>query len=377
MRKTSEPRLHRVGQFLRRTSILGWCLVVLAVGCATNTDPKSASILPQGNAITDPTSILRYSLPIANDAIRDFQRNIEEISFYLRARRWSPIAKDLKSAERVLKYRAEDILDSIPESRRETVQGAIAAMQASVLQMMESVENKDKELVWRQRREILNRLDAVESAMVSEFPFEVPEEYADLPQLKGRATVKMQTTQGDLTIVLDGYSAPITAGNFADLVERGFYDGLPFIPAQDYVVQAGDPPGPETGFIDPETGEYRAIPLEILVRGDDRPVYGATLEELGRYREQPVLPFSAYGTVALARPSSKPNGGSSQFFCFLFEADLTPAGLNLLDGRFAAFGYVVEGQEVLSKIAPREDTILSARIVEGAQNLVRSQPGAA
>ncbi len=37
----------------------------------------------------------------------------------------------------------------------------------------------------------------------------VPPEYANLPQLRGRATIEMQTTKGDLTIVVDGYSAPI------------------------------------------------------------------------------------------------------------------------------------------------------------------------
>ena len=106
--------------------------------------------------------------------------------------------------------------------------------------------------------------------MVGEFPFEVPAEYANIPQLKGRATVKMTTSEGDITLVVDGYSAPVTAGNFVDLVQRGFYDGLEFIRSEEsYVLQVGDPPGPEEGFIDPDTGKYRAVPLEILVRGDD------------------------------------------------------------------------------------------------------------
>jgi peptidylprolyl isomerase len=63
----------------------------------------------------------------------------------------------------------------------------------------------------------------------------------------------------------------------------------------------------------------------VLVRGDSEPIYGITLEDAGRYRDEPVLPFSAYGAVAMARPGLDPDGGSSQFFFFLFEPELTPA----------------------------------------------------
>ena len=163
---------------------------------------------------------------------------------------------------------------------------------------------------------------------------------------------------------------PITAGNFVDLVHRGFYDGLEFIRSeQSYVLQAGDPPGPEVGFIDPDSGKYRNIPLEILVQGDHEPIYSFTLEEIGRFREQPVLPFSAYGTVAMARPETENDGGSSQFFFFLFQPELTPAGINLLDGRYTVFGYVVAGKKVLEQLA-KGDKIISAKVVAGLENIV-------
>jgi cyclophilin family peptidyl-prolyl cis-trans isomerase len=71
----------------------------------------------------------------------------------------------------------------------------------------------------------------------------------------------------------------------------------------------------------------------------------------------------------MARPGDDPNGGSSQFFFFLFEPELTPAGLNLLDGRYAVFGYVTENKEVLEKIKVG-DKIISARVVEGLEHLV-------
>jgi cyclophilin family peptidyl-prolyl cis-trans isomerase len=53
-----------------------------------------------------------------------------------------------------------------------------------------------------------------------------------------------------LTIVLDGYNAPVSAGQFMDLVQRKFYDGMEIQRADGFVVQTGDPDGPETGFVD-------------------------------------------------------------------------------------------------------------------------------
>ncbi|MGA0279703.1 MAG: peptidylprolyl isomerase, partial [Vulcanococcus sp.] len=60
--------------------------------------------------------------------------------------------------------------------------------------------------------------------------------------------------------------------------------------------------------------------------------------------------------------------GSSQFFFFLYEAELTPAGLNLVDGRYSAFGYVVDGFEVLEELGI-DDGIVRARLLDGAENL--------
>lgn len=326
--------------------------------------------LPPGNAITDGRALLRYALPIDSPEIREVQKGLEGLSERLRTKRLRPIKGDLKKVDRVLTRKRDKILDAVPEARRADADALLTELTTGVEEMQVIVEQKDKEAIWSQRLQQLDRVTAIEEMMVTGYPFEIPEEYQDLPQLKGRATVEVTTSKGPITLVVDGYSAPVSAGNFVDLVQRGFYDGLPFIRAEDfYVVQTGDPVGDEEGFIDPKTKQYRAVPLEILVKGDDQPTYGATLEELGRFMEDPVLPFSAYGTVAMARPESEPNGGSSQFFFFLFEPELTPAGLNLLDGRYSVFGYVIEGKEVLRQLG-QGDTVKSVRVLSGSENLV-------
>ena len=64
-------------------------------------------------------------------------------------------------------------------------------------------------------------------------------------------------------------------------------------------------------------GQVRRIPFEVMVRGDKAPVYEETLEDLGRFNDQPALPFNAYGTMALARGEFEANSGSSQVFWLL------------------------------------------------------------
>ena len=333
----------------------------------------AAAGLPPGNAVTDGAALLRYSLPIDNAEIRKVQGELEGLSQWLRSKRWGPIKKDLKKVERLLDRKRDAILASVPEANQPAAIALLDSLTAELEPIRAAAEAKDKEGVWSERKQMLDRVGELEALMVDGYPFEVPEEYANLPQLKGRATVEITTSRGDVTVVVDGFSAPVTAGNFVDLVNKKFYDGLPFIRAEDfYVLQTGDPVGPEEGYIDPRTKEYRAIPMEILVKGDKEPIYGYTLEEIGQFMDEPILPFNAYGSLALARPSDDNNGGSSQFFFFLFEAELTPAGRNLLDGRYAVFGYTLEGKEVLRQLSAG-DKIISARVVEGLENLVPPQ----
>ena len=326
------------------------------------TSPAQA-ILAQGDAITDPEAILRYALPIENEYIRKLQTNIEKMSRSMRSKRWKAVAKLVKNATTVLKLHEEDLIASVPEDFKPRATELVASIKEEVETLPDLVEGQKRSEIYEVRAKILANITELEESMVTGFPFEVPEEYANLPQLLGRAKVLVKTTQGDLTMVVDGFSAPVTGGNFVDLVDRKFYNGLPFTRAEDfYVIQTGDPEGKEQGFIDPKT-------KEILVKGESEPIYGFTTEDVGMYLAQPVLPFNAYGAVALARPSTDPNGGSSQFFFFKFDTEVTPPGYNLMDGRFAVFGYVTEGADVLEKLSA-EDKMISLEVIEGKENFI-------
>ncbi len=363
-------------QRLVRTGILAILLVTFSLGLSgawfdrDNTQPARQSTLAQGDAITDPEAILRYALPIDNDRIRQIQKDIEDIEKNVRRKLWPRVSSNVKNAAFILRLHSEDILASVPEQRQDRAEELVAQISTQINNLQESIETKDRDQIGLTREELLQTITELEELMVQGFPFSVPPEYANLPQLLGRATVEMETTQGTLSLVVDGYSAPVNGGNFVDLVQRGFYNGLPFTRAEDYyVIQTGDPVGSEEGFIDPDTGEYRAIPLEVLVKGDTEPIYGMTTEDAGLYLAQPVLPFNAYGAVALARPGIDPNGGSSQFFFFKFDTEVTPPGFNLMDGRYSVFGYVTDGADVLEKLTAN-DKIISAKVVAGVENLV-------
>lgn len=193
-----------------------------------------------------------------------------------------------------------------------------------------------------------------------------------LPKLEGKATVVLKVKGSPITIEINGTDAPITAGNFVDLVGQGVYKGLVFHRVvrdpSPFVVQGGDPQSKDPnfpverlgtgGFIDPATKQERYIPLEIKAKGAKEPVYSKTLKTAG-VSEQPLLKHTR-GAVAMAR-SSMPDSASSQFYIAL-------ADLQFLDGDYAVFGYVKEGMEVVDKIQ-QGDRIDSAEITEGAKNL--------
>jgi peptidylprolyl isomerase len=330
-----------------------------------------ALALPQGDAITDPRTLLRRALPIQDSRIWEIDEAITKIEADLKYNRWSAVRGDVRQVERLLDRYTDPLLAELPPEQAAAASEEIAALRQELQTINQATERKPKgkEEARAAYDRLVDKLGSLESKWVGAFPYEIPQEYADRPQLLGRAEVELNTTAGRMVITLDGYSAPITAGNFADLVQRGFYDGLTFDRVEKFfLVQAGDPPGPADGYVDPATGKVRTIPLEIRAKGELMPRYGQTFDQMGLWDVEPALPFSAEGTVAMARYLEDPNSASSQFFIFMAEPDLTPAGLNLMDGRYAVFGYVTEGTEVLRKIK-LGDRILSARIISGKENL--------
>jgi peptidyl-prolyl cis-trans isomerase B (cyclophilin B) len=185
---------------------------------------------------------------------------------------------------------------------------------------------------------------------------------AALP-LPGKAIVVQLINGQPVLIEVDGTNAPITAGNFVDLVERGIYDGVMFHRVvrqpEPFVVQGGDPrsrdatiPASQLGtgsFIDPETNQGRFIPLEIKPQGAAQPVYNQVVTQT------PQLQHTR-GAVAMAR-SNALDSASSQFYFALDE-------LPFLNGNYAVFGNVIQGFETVNAVQ-QGDRISTAKVVQG------------
>ena len=332
-------------------------------------DPVLAA-LPPGNAVKDPYAILRNALPIEQKDLRDLQHKLEDTSNLVRGNRWPAVNKAATSSEFLLSKHKNRIIESIPTDKRQEGENIISSLRENLDNLRELSSSKDKINFIKERRITLRKIGDLEALLLSEnFPFEIPKEYDNLPRLLGRADVLIETTKGNMSAIIDGYNAPLTGGAFIDLALKGFYDGLPFARAEDfYVLQTGDPKGPDIGYLDPETKEERHVPLEIKIPGKNNPVYNQTFEDLGLFTETPVLPFATLGTLGWAHSNEALDDGSSQFFFFLYEAELNPAGRNLIDGRNAAFGYIVEGSEILNQLGV-EDKVIAIKVQNGEERL--------
>lgn len=125
---------------------------------------------------------------------------------------------------------------------------------------------------------------------------------------------------GMVTLELDADVAPITVTNFINLTKEGFYDGLTFHRIiSGFMIQGGDPEGTGNG------GSSEKIKGEFSDNGYKN--------DISHVR----------GVISMARATTY-NSASSQFF--IVHKDST-----FLDGKYAAFGHVTSGIEVVDKIA--------------------------
>lgn len=351
----------------------------------------------------DPESLLRYGLPIDNKEVRQLQKSIEDIRTNVQSKRKAAALDDLKKAKGVINTKESKMTASCREAKvcsdiLASMKGKMSPLEETLKAAQDYQNGSDQERdaldkSYNTQDQIQKELTALQEQMIpAGYATPVPSDYDDLPQLKGRATVEMTVTKAEgekfdiegvlfneakMTMVIDGYNAPVTGGNFIDLVQKGFYNNMDIQRSDGFVVQTGDPKGEADGYVGtpnksvgPGKHGERLIPLEIFPLGDKGPFYETTIEDEGRGGEATTLPFSSYGAMGWAREEYDANTGSSQFFWLLFDSDLTPAGKNVLDGRYPVFGYVVEGADFLRDMK-EGDLIVSAKVTDGANNLVQ------
>ena len=132
----------------------------------------------------------------------------------------------------------------------------------------------------------------------------------DLPR------VRLTTSKGEVDIELYENEAPETVGNFINLVEQGYYDGLKFHRVlQNFMAQTGCPKGDGSG------GPGYRIYCECLTRNDYRNFFS--------------------GSLGMAHGG--PNTGGSQFF-------ITFRPTANLNGKHTCFGRVIKGLDIVKEI---------------------------
>ena len=169
--------------------------------------------LPQGNAVKDPAAILRDALPFEQEELRDLQHRLEATSDDLRAKRWSALSRSISKTQGLLSTRQSSILASMPANATTTAEGLLEAVGEGITAMQAEVDAQNKAQFIQVRRETLARIGDLE-ALVTEASIPPIPSGIRRPALdsNGRATVTISTTQGELTAVVDGYNAPLTAG---------------------------------------------------------------------------------------------------------------------------------------------------------------------
>jgi len=381
----------------------------------------------------EPTLSAEYALlkvlPVNNPVFRTLEQNIEAVSVLrkvgmdlvdplTKTSTWEKAYRSINTALSILRnkraqlepvFNPEDTTEvAILKAERGEV--LIEQLRDHLIRLSNATTLHNATCAFEGQKQALITLGFIGELLVKEFPYRVPSrgKFSFLPRLLGRATVtfrmkRKNTILGDITIVADGYTAPITAGNFIDLCLRNFYTGLPIkamtkkfpYGENDVIVATVNVMGSfNEGFYDPLTAKLRRIPLEIirLEKGSGQPklsystrgspdvllVCKTCLTTMGDeatfesaiLNSKPLLTFATPELVAWNHPNVNPNGGSSEFFA-LTQGTLPDSQRNSLDGEYAPFGYIIRGFDLYQQLQP--DDVIDATSVDdfGQLNLLK------
>ena len=146
----------------------------------------------------------------------------------------------------------------------------------------------------------------------------------------GEEIAVFTTNKGTIRVQLAGKDAPIHVGNFVELAQKGFYDGLTFhryVP--NFVIQGGDPKGNGTG------GPGYRIQQEFTTNPNNSHEDGA---------------------LAMTRSSNPDSAGSQFYFCL--------GAQHFLDPNYTVFGQTLEGFDTIAAL--RQGDTIESIVIENA-----------
>ncbi|KAL1202506.1 Peptidyl-prolyl cis-trans isomerase CYP37 [Cardamine amara subsp. amara] len=323
---------------------------------------------------------LRRAIP-ANPGMKTIQASLEDISYLLRIPQRKPYGTMESNVKKALKVAMDDkdsILASIPADLKDKGSEMYASLvdgKGGLQALITSIKKQDPDKVSIGLASSLDTVAELELLQASGLSFLLPEQYINYPRLAGRGTVEITIEKGEGTftaeaggdqrksatiqVVIDGYSAPLTTGNFAKLVTSGAYDGVKLNTVNQAVITE-DGSGKVEGV---------SVPLEVMPSGQFEPLYRTPLSV--QDGELPVLPLSVYGAVAMAHSENSDEYSSPyQFFFYLYDKRNSGlGGLSFDEGQFSVFGYTTAGRDILGQIKTG-DIIKSAKLIEGQDRLI-------
>lgn len=324
---------------------------------------------------------LRRAIP-ANTSMKAIQDSLEEISYLLRIPQRKPYGTMEGNVKKALKLAIDEkdlILGSIPSELKEkgsSLYTTLTEGKGGLQTLLQSIKDNDPDKVSVGLASSLDTVAELELLQAPGLSFLLPEQYLKYPRLTGRGTVEFTIEKGDgsafspqaggessntatIQVVVDGFSAPLTAGNFAKLVIDGAYNGTKLSCTSQAVLSENS--------LDNNKGY--SIPLEIKPSGQFEPLYKTTLSV--QDGELPVLPLSVYGAVAMAHnEDSEEYSSPYQFFFYLYDKRNSGlGGLSFDEGQFSVFGYTTVGRDILPQIKTG-DIIRSVKLVEGGDRLI-------
>lgn len=324
---------------------------------------------------------LRRAIP-ANPKMKTVQESLEDISYLLRIPQRKPYGSmegDVKKAMKIVMENKETILESVPVELKEKGSELYTSLlegKGGLQTLLKYINDKDNDRLSVALASSLDTLAELELLQAPGLSFLLPKQYLDYPRLTGRGVVEFAVEKGDgstffptaggepksvatIQVVVDGYSAPLTAGNFVKLVLDGAYDGATLKSASQAII--ADSKAGKKGY---------TLPLEVMPAGQFEPLYRSPLNI--QDGELPVLPMSVYGSIAMAHSEDSDEYSSpDQFFFYLYDKRNSGlGGISFDEGQFSVFGYATaEGRDVLSQIKTG-DKIRSAKLVQGRERLV-------
>ncbi|XP_051136381.1 peptidyl-prolyl cis-trans isomerase CYP37, chloroplastic isoform X2 [Andrographis paniculata] len=263
---------------------------------------------------------LRRAIP-ANPNMKAIQDSLEDISYLLRIPQRKPYGTMEGNVQKALKIATDEkdsILSSMPGDLREkgsVLHASLTDGKGGLKSLLQSIKDKDADRVSVDLASTLDTVAQLELLQAPGLSFLLPEQYLSYPRLTGRAVVEFSIEKADgstfspeaageprktaiIQAVIDGYSAPLTAGNFAKLVLDGAYDGVK-LNCTEQAVLSDSSALKDKGY---------STPLEIKPSGQFEPLYRTMLSVQLTFK----VPSEGWGASRASTIRLRSSGDGSQ-----------------------------------------------------------------